>query len=139
MRLPEKRQLHQILGVLADSVKKLPEIRIDASREGRTYRTKTDKEGWFSLNLPREGNYRVRIFLSRYVAVAGLSAELENISKYVPWPTGAIIEYEVIVEPNRCAFINPPLYIDFIEYEKHRGSSAAASPNNLDRFASKVD
>jgi hypothetical protein len=48
-------------------------------------------------------------------------SELEKIANRVRTRTGVIIEYDAVVEPNKCAFINPPLFIDYLEYQKHRG------------------
>ena len=117
----EKRRSPQILGVLAENDKRLPNVRIVASSGSRNYRTTTDQEGWFRLDVPGPGKYRVRMLLPIYSDVVGTEAELNKISKRVRIPTGVIIEYEVVVEPNSCAFVNPPLVIDYLEYQKHRG------------------
>ena len=119
-RLSEKRQSSQILGVLADGDKRLTQASIVASGVGRKYRTTTDKDGWFILNVPRPGRYRVSIRLPLYADVVGTDIELGKISNRVRTPTSIIIDYEVIAEPNSCSFINPPLFIDQTEYEKNR-------------------
>lgn len=116
----EKSQLPRILGVLADNAKRLRDVSVVASSGGKDYRTTTDNEGWFNLEVPRPSKYRVRISLPLYAAVAGTSAELAQISQYKRLRTRIIIEYEVIVEADKCAFINPPLFIDYFEYQKHR-------------------
>jgi hypothetical protein len=117
---PEKRQSVQILGVLADNDKRLRAVRIVASNGDRNYRTTTNKEGWFSLNVARPGKYRVRILLPLYADVVGTETELHQIVRRVRTRTAIIIEYDAVVEPNRCAFVNPPLFIDYLEYKKHR-------------------
>jgi hypothetical protein len=117
----QKRQSSQIVGVLAENVKRLRDVNIVASSGGRNYRTTTDKEGWFRLNVPGSRKYQVRILLPLYVDVAGTEDELYKITKRERTRTGVIIEYEVVVEPNSCAFVNPPLFIDYTEYQKHRG------------------
>lgn len=117
----EKRQSPQILGVLVENDNRLQDVSIVASRGGRNYRTTTDKRGWFRFNVPGPGKYRVRIALPLYADVAGTETELDKISKRVRTRTNTIIEYEVIVEPNSCAFVSPPLFIDYLEYQKHSG------------------
>jgi hypothetical protein len=125
----EKRQSPQILGVLADNDKRLREISVVASSGSRNYRTTTDDDGWFRINVPQPSKYRVRMLLPLYADVVGTKEELDKISKRMLTRTGIIIEYEAVVEPNRCAFINPPLFIDQSEYEKHRGPKVSPSPN----------
>jgi hypothetical protein len=120
-RTSERPQLLQILGVLADNDKRLREVKIVASDGRRNYRTTTDKEGWFRLDVPRSGKYQVRILLPLYADVAGTKEELDQIVGRVRTRTAIIIEYVAVVEPNRCAFVNPPLFIDYLEYTKHRG------------------
>ena len=115
----EKRQSLQIVGVLDDLGWKLRKVSIVASAGGRTYRTTTNNEGWFYLKVPRPGKYRVRIFLPLYADVSGTEAELEQIADRVRTRTNIILEYETAVEPDRCGFINPPLFVDR-EYEKPR-------------------
>ena len=100
-----------------------------ASSDGRVYRTTSNKEGWFSLDLPQPGNYRVRILLPLYSDVVGTKTELDKISNRVVTRTSIVLEYDVVVEPGRCAFINPPLFIDRSEYEKHGGSNPSLLPN----------
>ena len=117
----QKPQSSQIVGVLAENVKRLRDVNIVASSGGRNYRTTTDKEGWFRLNVPGSSKYQVRILLPLYADLAGTEDELYKITKRERTRTGVIIEYEVVVEPNSCAFVNPPLFIDYTEYQKHRG------------------
>jgi hypothetical protein len=109
------------VGVLADNAKRLRYARVVASGGGRDYRTTTDKEGWFTLSVHGPSKYQVRILLPLYADVVGTEAELNKISKRERTRTGVIIEYQVVVEPNSCAFVNPPLFIDNAEYQKHRG------------------
>ncbi len=116
----EKRQSLQIVGVLADNDKRLRKVSIVASGDGRNYRTTTDSDGWFYLKVPRPRKYRVRILLPLYADAVGTTAELEQISNRVRTRTSIILEYEIVVEPERCGFINPPLYVDRSEYEKPR-------------------
>ena len=116
----EKRQSLQIAGVLADNDKRLRKVSIVVSSGGRNYRTTTDNEGWFYLRVPRPGKYRVRILLPLYADAVGTQTELEQIADRVRTRTNTILEYETVVEPDRCGFINPPLYIDRTEYEKPR-------------------
>jgi hypothetical protein len=127
-RLSEKRQSHQILGVLADNDKRVMQTSIVASSGGRKYRTTSDKDGRFMLNVPGSGRYRVRIHLPLYADVVGTDIELRKISNRVRTRTSIIIEYEVIAEPNSCSFINPPLFIDQTEYEKNRPKGILAKP-----------
>ena len=117
----EIRQSPQIVGVLADNDKRLQKVSIVASSGRRNYRTTTDNEGWFNLKVPRPGKYRVRVHLPLYVDVAGTESELDPISNLVRTRTSIILEYETVVEPDRCGFINPPLFIDRTECEKRRG------------------
>ena len=77
----EKRQPSQILGVLADNDKRLREVSIVASSAGRSYRTTTDNDGWFSIKVPQPSKYRVRIFLPLYADVVGSQAELNKIRR----------------------------------------------------------
>lgn len=125
----QKRPLPQILGVLAENDKRLRDVSIVASSGGRNYRTTTDKEGWFRLNVTLPGKYRVRILLPLYADVAGTETELNKISKRLRTRTGITIDYKVVVEPNSCAFVNPPLFIDSLEYQKHLGPTVPRSPN----------
>ncbi|HSE17598.1 MAG TPA: hypothetical protein VLB46_11125 [Pyrinomonadaceae bacterium] len=120
-RIIQKHQSSQIVGVLADNTKRLRYASVVASGGGRDYRTTTDQEGWFTLSVPGASKYQVRILLPLYADVVGTEAELNKISKRERTRTGVIIEYEVVVEPNSCAFVNPPLFIDNAEYQKHRG------------------
>lgn len=120
-KLPsEKRQSLQIVGVLAHNDNRLRKVSIVASSGGRNYRTITDNEGWFNLKVSRPGKYRVRIFLPLYADVSGTESELEQINNRVRTRANTILEYETVVEPDKCGFINPPLFIDYAEYEKHR-------------------
>jgi hypothetical protein len=118
----KKLQPSQIVGVLADNQKRLRDVRIVASSGGRLYRTTSNKEGWFRLNVPHPAKYKVRILLPLYADVGSTTDETElNKIMRVRTRTGVIIEYEVVVESNGCAFVNPPLFIDYLEYQKHSG------------------
>jgi len=86
------------------------------------YRTTSDKKGWFKLIVLRPGNYGVRIFLPRYADVVGTEAELGQIKNRVVTKRSIALEYEVVVEPGKCAFINPPLFIGRPEYENQDGA-----------------
>jgi hypothetical protein len=125
----QKPQSPQIVGVLAENDKRLRDVSVVASSGSRDYRTTTDENGWFVLNVPRPSRYRVRILLPLYADVFGTADELSKISKRVHTRRGILIDYEVVVEPNSCAFVNPPLFIDYLEYKKHLGPSASRSPN----------
>lgn len=109
--LSEREQPMQIIGVLADADKRLQSVSIVARNGRRDYRTTSDKKGWFKLIVLRPGNYRVRIFLPRYADVVGTEAELGQIKNRVVTKRSIALEYEVVVEPGKCAFINPPLFI----------------------------
>lgn len=124
----EKRQSPQIVGVLRDNDMRLRKVSVVASGSGGNYRTTTDNEGWFTLKVPRPGKYRVRVSLPLYADVVGTTAELDEISNRVLTKTGITIEYETVVEADKCGFINPPLYIDRSEYEK----SLAQKANTLE-------
>ena len=122
----DKRQSPQIMGVLAENDARLPKINVVASSGGRKYRTTTGKDGWFRLNVPRPGKYRVRVTLPHYADVVGTGPELSEISKRVRTRTSTILEYEVVVEPDRCGLVNPPLFIDYLEYRKHQPRRASS-------------
>jgi hypothetical protein len=119
----EKGQPLQIIGVLAEDRKRLKRISLVASSGRRTYRTMSDKQGWFKLTLPKPGNYRLRMLLPLYADVLGTLEQLKQISKRVVTKRGIVLEYDVVLEPGKCVFINPPLFIDYTEYEKHRGTN----------------
>ena len=127
--LSEREQPMQIIGVLAEGDKRLHSVSIVARNGRRDHRTTSDKKGWFKLMVLRSGNYRVRIFLPRYADVVGTEAELGQIKNRVVTKRSIALEYEVVVEPGKCAFINPPLFIDRLEYEKHGGTNPQNSRN----------
>ena len=81
----------------------------------------SDEKGWFKLIVPRAGNYRVRMFLPLYADVVGSKEELDQVKNRVVTKRGIALEYEVVLEPGKCAFINPPLFIDYSEHQKHGG------------------
>jgi len=125
--LSKRVQPMQIIGILADGDKRLQRISIVARNGDRDYRTRSDQQGWFKLIVPRSGNYRVRMFLPLYADVVGTWAELDQIKNRVVTKRSIALEYEVVLEPGKCAFINPPLLIDRSKYQQHGG----ANPQNL--------
>lgn len=132
--LSEKGQQLEILGVLADGNKKLRKVRVSASGGGRHYRSLSDDEGWFRFILQRPGQYRVRIFLPPYSDVVGNREELGQISNRVRTRTHTLLEYEVAVAPGRCAFVNPPLVVDHMEYERRRRLRHLLLPNKASQL-----
>ena len=132
-QLSEREQPMQIIGILAEGEKRLQRISIVARNGHRDYRTMSDKNGWFKLIVSRAGNYRVRMFLPLYADVVGLKEELDQIKNRVVTKRSITLEYEVVVEPGKCAFINPPLFIDYSEYQKHGGTYPQNSRNARNR------
>lgn len=127
--LSEKGEQIQILGVLADGDMKLGKVRVSASSAGRHYRSFSDNEGWFRFLLPRPGQYRVRILLPPYSDVVGTKEELDQISNRVRTQAHTLLQYEVAVAPGKCAFVNPPLFVDYMEYERQRRLRQSLLPN----------
>lgn len=127
--LSEKGKQLQILGLLAEGDKKLRKVRVSASGAGRHYRSRSDNEGWFRFILPKPGQYRVRIFLPPYSDVVGTKQELDQIANRVRTRTHTLLEYDVVVAPGKCAFVNPPLFVDYTEYERQRRLSHSRLPN----------
>ena len=118
-KLSEESQALEITGVLADSDKRLRRVSVVARSDGRSYRTTSDEKGWFKLTVPRGGKYRVRVFLPLYADVVGTQDELDRISRRVVTKRRVVLDYDVVVEPGKCAFINPPLFIGWSEHQKH--------------------
>lgn len=135
--LSEKGQPMEIIGVLAEGDKRLQFISIVVRNSDREYRTLSDKQGWFRLIGPRSGNYRVRMFLPLYADVVGTKAELDQIKNRVVTKRSIVLEYEVLLNPGKCVFINPPLFIDRSEYQKHRGTNPQTLRNKLSQRTRK--
>ena len=68
------------------------------------------------------------MFLPRYADVAGTEAELDRIKHRVVTKRSIVLEYEAILEPGKCVFINPPLFIFWPEYQKHGGANTPDNP-----------
>jgi hypothetical protein len=132
--LSEKGPQLQILGVLADGDKRLRKVRVSASSAGRHYRSFSDNDGWFKFMVPRPGRYRVSILLPPYSDVVGTKEELDQISNRVRTRAHTLLEYDVAVAPGKCAFVNPPLFVDYLEYEKQRKPRHARLPNKTLRL-----
>lgn len=100
-----------IVGVLADGQKTLSDVRVTAESGGKLYRSVSDRAGWFNLNVPRPGKYKVRIYLPHNVGVGGLSDLLEKISGVVKTGKHYVVEYEAEVRTGGCTFIDVPILI----------------------------
>lgn len=119
--LSNSTQAAEIVGFLGEDNKTLREVEIVARSGKKSYRSLSDKGGWFRLTLPGPGSYRVRMVLPLYSNVVGMKEELDQISKFMVLKTGIAVEYHVSLEPGKCFFINPPLFVASIEYQKHGG------------------
>lgn len=100
-----------IAGVLADGEKRLSNVRVTAEGGGRFYRSVSDRAGWFNLAVPKQGKYKLRIFLPHNVGVAGPSDLLDKISGVVKTKRYYVVEYEVEVQAGGCTFVDVPLFI----------------------------
>ena len=104
------RQNQQIVGALIDGSKILIGTPVVAISGKKTYRTKSDRNGWFGLDV-EPGKYLTRIFLPLTTGVAGTADLLEQISAVKKTKRHYIVEYNVEVAENKCAFIDAPIFI----------------------------
>ena len=116
--LSTEKQPNQIVGVLRDDEKWLQKIDVVASNGRSSYRAKSDDQGWFRIKIPHPGKYRVRIYLPRSSDVTGTQEQLGKISNRVVTKAHVVLEYEANVESGKCVFINPPLFVDYLEFQK---------------------
>ena len=131
-RLSQKPQPSEIVGRLTHNVKKLRRISVVASAGNATYRTVSDENGWFCVKVPA-GKYRVRMLLPLYASISGTSVELEGITGHKVTKRGIVVDYEVSVDAGECSFVDPPLFIENDEYEKHRGLNPVPLTNKRQR------
>ena len=84
----------------------LPDIKVTVSGGGRSFETKTDAEGNFSVPLPQGGAYTVRAVVP-YSAEAGSHTALV---KTVPTDEQTVIEYPVELPTGRCTYSELNVY-----------------------------
>jgi hypothetical protein len=101
----------EIIGILADHSKSLAGIQVMAESANREYRAFSERDGWFKLQLDEAGKYKVRILLPLDVGITGTDDLFSKISRIENTKENQIVEYDLEVKSNRCAFIDVPLFI----------------------------
>lgn len=92
-----------ILGrLLRDKYEVLPGLKVTVQGDGKTFETKTDENGDFSVQLPGSGIYTVRAFIP---FAAGVMAYREDEQgKIESSDTLTTFEYEVQIAKNQCHY-----------------------------------
>ena len=92
-----------ILGRLAhNKYEGLPGLRVTVNGGDKTFETKTDQNGDFSVQLPGPGNYTVRAFIPFAAAVMAYREDQQG--KIETSDTLTTFEYEVRIAKNECHY-----------------------------------
>lgn len=104
------QQKQQVVGALIDGGKRLIGTTVVATSDKKTYRTKSDRNGWFRLDV-EPGKYVTKVFLPLTTSIVGPSDLIERISAVRETKRHYVVEYNLDVARNRCAYIDAPLFI----------------------------
>ncbi len=80
----------------------LPGLKVTVQADDKTFETKTDQKGDFSVQLPGPGNYTVRAFIP--FAAAVMAYREDEQGKIESSDTLTTFEYEVQIAKNQCDY-----------------------------------
>ena len=77
-------------------------VRVEVWNDKKSFKTRTDEKGDFSVSLPGPGTYTVKVFVPAAVSV--LSHRPDLIDKYETTDTLTTMEYKVKLAKNQCDY-----------------------------------